>query len=176
MSVDDPRSAAAQRTAAAPRNRSTRRTVARLATWILIVPLLAAFSFSVVAGATTLGKPDIAKAVKQLPSTAHVVEVQASHTNGAEPGKTAGEAGIAQRFAHADHLVCSVTGSQLIRIKQRYTTGRLALTVDGRSLDVVSVFGATDKDVRSYLGDSGVTCVLVQVSHVFFLPFDAHGS
>jgi hypothetical protein len=172
MSVDDPRPAAAQRTAVAPRNRSTRRKVARLATWILIVPLLALFSFSVVAGATTFGKPDLAKAVKALPDKTHVVEVEVS--GGKKEGD--GNQGLVERFSYAAHLVCSVTGSQLARIQQHYTTGRLALTVGGTQIDIVTVYGSSEQDMRGYLGTNGVKCVLVQVSHVFFLPFDAHGS
>jgi hypothetical protein len=65
MSVEDPRHAAAQRTAAASR----RVRAFRLATWLLIVPALSFFSFSVVAGARGLeSKPDYAGAVRQAKS------------------------------------------------------------------------------------------------------------
>jgi hypothetical protein len=179
MSVDDPRPAAAQRTAAAARGTTPRRRrVATLATWFFVVPLLSFFSFTVVAGATTFDKPQTAKAVKQLPSTQHVIEIEV-----AKPGTTAPSAGtdtnlqsVAARFSHTDHVVCSVTGSELSQIQQHYSTGRISLSVDSRTIDVVTVYGATDHDLRAYLGTPGLTCVLVQVSHVFFLPFDAHGS
>jgi len=35
---------------------------------------------------------------------------------------------------------------------------------------------ANENDVRAFLGGTGVKCQLVSVSHVFFLPFDAHAS
>jgi hypothetical protein len=66
MSVEDPRHAAAQRTAAA--SRLTRAS--RLASWILIVPALSLFSFGAVAGARGKSRPDYAGAVGQL---AHVL-------------------------------------------------------------------------------------------------------
>jgi hypothetical protein len=164
MSVDDPRPAAAQRTAA----RSWHR--ARLcATWLFIVPLLAMFSFSVVAGAKTFGKPDVGKAVQKLPDDQHVVEVPVSG------GSRGGEGdSVADRFSHAEHYVCSVTASQLARIKSQYRTGRYSLKINGRLLDIVTVYDASERDLRGYLGDA--SCVLVKVSHTFFLPFDAHGS
>jgi hypothetical protein len=65
MSVESPRHAAAQRTAAA----SPLVRAFRLATWILIVPALSFFSFSVVAGARGLeSKPDYAGAIRQAKS------------------------------------------------------------------------------------------------------------
>jgi hypothetical protein len=67
MSVESPRHAAAQRTAAASR----RVRAFRLASWLLIVPTLSFFSFSVVGGARGLeSKPDYAGAVGRL---AHVL-------------------------------------------------------------------------------------------------------
>ena len=63
MSVEDARFAAAQRTAAASR----RVRAFRVATWLLIVPLLSLFSFSVVAGARGLnGKREYAESVRDL--------------------------------------------------------------------------------------------------------------
>jgi hypothetical protein len=149
MSVDDPRLAAAQRTAA----RNWRR--ARLcATWLFIVPLLAMFSFSVVAGAKTFGKEDVGGAVQQLQDDKHVVEVPVSADRSG-----GGSDSVADRFSRVEHYVCSVTGPQLARIK---------------TLDIVTVYDASERDLRGYLGN--VSCVLVKISRTFFLPFDAHGS
>jgi hypothetical protein len=164
MSVDDPRLAAAQRTAA----RHWRR-VRLCATWLFIVPLLAMFSFSVVAGAKTFGKPDVGSAVQKLPDDQHVVEVPVSVDRGGGGGDN-----VADNFSRAAHYVCSVTGSQLARIKTQYRTGRYSLSINGRTLDLVTVYDASERDLRGYLGN--VSCVLVKVSHTFFLPFDAHGS
>jgi hypothetical protein len=171
MSVDDPRLAAAQRTAA----RNWRR--ARLcATWLFIVPLLAMFSFSVVAGAKTFGKEDVGRAVRQLPDDRHVVEVPVSKGDrGGDGHGDQGDGGnLTDRFSHSEHYVCSVNSTQLAKIQTRYRTGRSTLRVDGRSLDIVAVYDANERDLRDYLGN--VSCVLVKVSHTFFLPFDAHTS
>jgi hypothetical protein len=164
MSVDDPRLAAAQRTAA----RNWRR--ARLcATWLFIVPLLAMFSFSVVAGAKTFGKEDVGGAVQQLQDDKHVVEVPVSADRSG-----GGSDSVADRFSRVEHYVCSVTGPQLARIKTAYRTGRYPITINGQTLDIVTVYDASERDLRGYLGN--VSCVLVNISRTFFLPFDAHGS
>jgi hypothetical protein len=184
MSVVDPRLAAAQRTAARHGAKRAGHRVRLVATWLFIVPLLSLFSFSVVASAKTLSKPDLKGAVSRLPSDKHVIEIAVGANPGDHgkkdttktPDGTSGNALVAQ-FSHADHLVCSVTGSQLVRIQQRYSTGRVALDMgSGQWLDIVSVYDANEKDLRGFLGGAGVKCQLVSVSHVFFLPFDAHTS
>jgi len=164
MSVRDPRLAAAQRTAVGSA-RGTRRKITVLATWLFIVPMLAFFSFSVVAGARTFQKPDYASAVKQLPADRPIVQVDVS--KGSDPDSN----GLLPSFDRS-HFVCSVTSSELARIQQHYRTGRLRVG----PLDIVTVYGANDQDLRSYLGDNGVRCVLVRVASIFFLPFDPHGS
>jgi len=172
MSVDDPRPAAAQRTAAPSRPR--RRALKVAATWLLVVPLLTMFSFSVVASAKTLEKPDVAGAVEQLPNASHVVEVAVAPDG--KHGENDGGPSVRERFTHLDHLVCSVNATLLAAIEQRYTTSRFTVDVRNRSLDVVAVYGANATSLRSYLGAPGMRCVLVQVKRVFFLPFDAHTS
>lgn len=167
MSVSDPRPAAAQRTAAS-KARGTRRRMTVLATWMFIVPLLSLFSFSVVAGART-SKPDYESAVKQLPPDQPVVQVSAA------PSDNDGTNGLFDRVTH-EHFVCSVTASELVRIQARYRTSRFTIGHGSRTLDIVSVYGANERDLRTYLGDNGVRCVLVRVATVFFLPFDPHGS
>jgi hypothetical protein len=163
MSVSDPRPAAAQRTAAKSA-RGTRRKLTVLATWMFIVPLLSFFSFSVVAGARTFNKPDYAGAVKQLPPNQPIVEVPAAPSDNND--------GLLGTFQQ-QKFVCSVTTSELAKIQQHYRTSRFTI---GRSLDIVSVYGANENDLRSYLGNNGVRCVLVHVASIFFLPFDPHGS
>lgn len=155
MSVVDPRPAAAQRTAA-----SRTRIVA---TWLVAVPLLAFFSFSVVAGAATMdGKQPLARAVEKLPKTKTVVEISAPNE------------GVVQKFTHAAKLVCTVDQAQLTRVQAQWRTSTSSLLVNGSTISVVSVYGATESALRNTLGNA--TCTLVQVARVFFLPFDAHTS
>lgn len=159
MSDCDPRPAAAHRTAA---RRSTSHIVA---TWLVAVPLLTFFSFSVVASAATVGaKPPAEKALEQLPEgTKTVIQVPVDANQG-----------IIERLTHATKLVCTVNGTQLTAIQRGYRTTTTSLTIGQRSIQVVSVYGAKEKALRGYLGDE--KCVLVQVAQVFFLPFDAHTS
>ena len=167
MSVETRRFAAAQRTAAA----SSRVRAFRLASWFLIVPTLALFSFSVVAGATGFGsKPDYgraADAVTPRSGNGVVVVVGTSDRN---------ENPIAKIFSGTTREVCWITSSQLPRVATAYRTGRMSITAGGRRLDLVTVDGATEQDLRALLGRQAVSCRLVRVSSTFFLPFDAHGS
>jgi hypothetical protein len=167
MSVDTRRFAAAQRTAAhRPRARFW-----RLASWLLIVPTLSVFSFSVVAGASGFGsEPDYAAAVEavapndpQLPGTYVLVAAEQSGNS------------LTHVFAASGKTVCWISRSQLQRVAAVYPTGRTTIMVGGTSLDLVTVSGANAKGLRTLLG-ANLSCRLVQVSHTFFLPFDAHGS
>src|SRR5436309_14837155 len=104
MSVENRRLAAAQRTAAKKTSgaHAPRRRWLRLASWLLIVPTLSLFSFSVVAGAAGFGsKPDYAGAVQQLPQGLGVVAIELG--SGTE--------------------VCSVNQSQLAAISSHWQTG-----------------------------------------------------
>src|SRR5206468_2058138 len=93
MSDCDPRPAAAQRTAA---RKSTTRVVA---TWLVAVPLLTFFSFSVVAGAATFGaKPAAEKALEKLPDTTKtVVQVKVDPPH---------EESVVERLTHVSKLIC----------------------------------------------------------------------
>jgi hypothetical protein len=164
MSVENARYAAAQRTAEASR----RVRVFRVATWILIVPLLSLFSFSVVAGARGLnGKRDYDEAVRELgprKGGAYVVLRERPNLNPLERIFSGGA---------ADH-VCWIDSSQLARIAERWPTGRMSIEYGRGSLELVTVSGAKEPELRAELG--GVKCVLVQLQRTFYLPFDAHGS
>ena len=171
MSVETRRWAAAQRTAAA----SPRRGL-RLASWFLIVPILSAFSFSVVAGAAGFGsKPDYAGAAEAVLPHGHaehpgaLVVVQAGTNDNGNP--------ISRLFSSgAGREVCWIGSSQLARVSQRYSTGRMAITVNGKTLDLVTVRDATEPDLRTLLGPNALSCHMVRLATMFFLPFDAHGS
>lgn len=173
MSVDDSRNAAAQRAVAIARAsaRSRRRPWRRLASWIVIVPTLSLFSFSVVAGAQTVGKPDYAGAAKQLPRGKPLIVVTAP---------AASDDSFIDRLAQKNSKkeLCSVTQSQLARIALRYTVAHTTITIDGVAVDVVMISGAgaNDHELREYLGQPAPVCKLVRRASVFFVPFDAHTS
>ena len=162
MSVENPRSAAAQRTAAASR----RVRAFRVATWFLIVPMLSLFSFSVVAGARGVsGKHDYAEAVSALgPKRSGAYLVLQEHPSPLEKFFAGGA---------AEH-VCWIDSEQFARVAKRWPTGTMTIEYGKGSLDLVTVEGAKAPDLREELG--GVKCVLVQRSRTFYLPFDAHGS
>ena len=152
MSVESPRLAAAQRTVARKQRGSKgRRRWIRLASWLFIVPMLSLFSFSVVASARTVGKPDYASAIKQLPSNKPVVVVQT-------PGKP---------------LVCSVTSSQAAGLSARWHSGWTTMAFDGRDYHTLWVNGPSDHEVRDFLGNAG-DCKLVRQKSIFYLPFNAN--
>jgi hypothetical protein len=162
MSVEDARFAAAQRTAAA-----TRRVRAfRVATWLLIVPLLSLFSFSVVAGAQGLnGKREYAEAVRDLgPRKGGTYVVLREPANPLER---------IFRGGAAEH-VCWIDAQQLARVAERWPTGKMSIGYESRSLDLITVTGAREHELRAELGN--VKCALVQVARTFYLPFEAHGS
>jgi hypothetical protein len=133
---------------------------------------LSAFSFSVVAGAAGFGsKPDYARAAEAVLPHGHaggLVVVQASGDDG-NP--------ISRFFSSgAGREVCWISSSQLARVSQHYSTGRMAITVNGKTLDLVTVRDASEPDLRTLLGANGLSCHLVRLATTFFLPFDAHGS
>jgi hypothetical protein len=169
MSVGQRRFAAAQRTVAV----SPRARAVRLVSWFLIVPTLALFSFSVVASASGFGaKPDYAGAAKAVAPSAHAkggafVVVEAKSKPNPNP--------LEKLFSHSQREVCWITSSQLARVAREYSTGRMTITVDGDPLDLVTIDGANDHDLRAMLGAGSMTCRMVQVSSTYFLPFDARG-
>ena len=152
MSVESPRLAAAQRTAAAHnRGGSKSRRRVRLASWLLIVPMLSLFSFSVVAGARTVGQPDYAATLKQLPSNRPVV----ISNNGGKP------------------LACSVTQSQANRLAAQWRTGWTQMDFDGQNYRTLWVDGPNERQLRDSIGGSA-DCKLVRMKSIFYLPFNAN--
>jgi hypothetical protein len=147
--------AAKRRTAVGTRGRRSRARL--IASWLFILPTLAFFSFTVVAGASTFGSPDYASAVGDLGTDDPVVAVESDSGGGL--------------FGSKQTVICSVTQSQLTQISSRYRTGKIVVG----STIVITVYGATEKGLRSYL-DAHVKCQLVESKKVFYLPFDAHGS
>lgn len=149
MSVHQRRFAAAKRTAARTTGSSSRLKLTL--TWLTIATSLSFFTFTVVATAAP-SKPDYAGAAKKL---------------GGDQPKVVIRSGSKKE-------VCSVNQSQLEWLQARYDVGRMTVTIDGEPVDLVTVAGANDHDLRTMLGN--VTCRLVQEKHVFYLPFDAQTS
>jgi hypothetical protein len=142
----------------------------RLASWLFIVPTLAFFSLSLVAGAQAFRRSDYASAIKELPRNQPVVLVSATQPSPENPVKWLSDYG--------NKAVCSVTSSQLRTIAAHYQVGHMTVAMAGATADVVTVQGqgANDHELRMLLGDANLRCELVRRGGVFFLPFDAHGS
>lgn len=170
MSIEKRRPAAGQWTAAQVRRdvlREGSRTK-RLAWWLVIVPALALFSFSLAAGAGT-GKPGYAGAANELPPGKPLVYVRASY-----------EDSLLGWFKDkwASHELCSVTQAQLERIASEYEVGWMTATADGAQVRIATVSGpgANDAELRAFLGAPALKCHLVRRASIFYLPFDAHTS
>jgi hypothetical protein len=167
MSVDKRRLAAAQRTAAL---RSPSKTK-RLCAWIVIVPALALFSFSVVAGAAGFGaKPDLAAAAKKVTpkhGDDHGTVVVVESSKGSDNA-------VAGLFGKGvGHQVCWISGSQLTRVSASYRTTTATINVGHTAYGIVTVYGANERDLKRLLGGpSELKCQLVHVVGLFFLPFD----
>ena len=177
MSVDKRRLAAAQRTAA---SRKTPSRARRLGAWIIIVPALAAFSCSVVAGAAAAqGKPGLAAAAAKVVPPAHV-------DNSADVGKdkkqddgtlvvvdsSRGASGISDLFGKGGREVCWISRTQLTRVSAVYRTTSSPLQVAGKTYSLITVYGADQKSLSQLLGTAAMQCRLVHSEHLFFLPFD----
>ena len=173
MSIQHRRPAAGQWTAAYLREDKLvlgyRRK--RLASWLVIIPTLAVFSLSIVAGAQALRKPDYAQAAKKLPANQPLIVVAGS-------SKSVDNfwGWLESKFASKE--LCSVTQSQLTAISTHYRVGHMTINVDGKAVDLVTVDGpaANDREMREYLGDPNLKCTLVRRASTFYLPFDAHTS
>lgn len=152
MSVGSRRYAAAQRTAVG----STPSRVKRLGAWIVIVPALSLFSFSVVASAAGFSsKPDVGKTATQV--------VQ-KHDDA--------KSGAVVVLGHGEKQVCWISKSQLVRVSAMYKTTTSSLQVGSNTYSLVTVYDANEHTLRTLLGGSAVDCKLVHEQHLFFLPFD----
>lgn len=113
--------------------------------------MLSLFSFSVVAGARTVGQPDYAATLKQLPSNRPVV----ISNNGGKP------------------LACSVTQSQANRLAAQWRTGWTQMDFDGQNYRTLWVDGPNERQLRDSIGGSA-DCKLVRMKSIFYLPFNAN--
>jgi hypothetical protein len=185
MSVDKRRLAAAQRTAVSSKKPSRAR---RLGAWIIIVPALALFSFSVVAGAAGANaKPDVegaaAKVVPQDHNDGHTGDQSGGGDKSKDQKKdddgtlvvvdsSHGDGGISDLLGKGGREICWISKSQLVRVSAVYRTTTSTLKVGHKTYGLVTVFGANEKTLKQLLGTTAMKCRLVQVAHLFFLPFD----
>ncbi len=180
MSVDKRRLAAAQRTAARRTSASRPR---RLAAWIVILPALGLFSFTVVAGAAgAKAKPDLAsaaaKVVPQGRDDGHGGSSGESKEKNKDDGtlvvvdSSHGDGGLSQTIGKGGREICWISKSQLVRVSGVYRTTISTLKVGDTTYSLVTVYGASEKTLKQLLGTSAVQCRLVHVAHLFFLPFD----
>src|SRR5213079_761621 len=109
VSVESSRLAAAQRIAAGKRGAQRRRRGTGRAAWFFIVPMLAFFSFVVVANARSVGKPDYAQALDKLPRLGPIVLVKSTD----QP------------------IVCSVTQSQAAALAGQWQMGSTTMSANG---------------------------------------------
>ena len=170
MSVGNRRLAAAQRTAVVgPSSR-----VKRLGAWVVIVPALALFSFSVVAQAAGVGgKPDVAGAAAKVVPKEPAPSSGKKDDGGVVVVVDKGDGGLTEALGRdRGKAVCWISKSQLGRVSAVYRTTTSTLTVGGKTYALVTVYGADEKHLQSLLGTSPAQCRLVHVEHVFFLPFD----
>jgi len=173
MSVGTRRLAAAQRTAA----RTTPSRAKRLGAWIVIVPALSLFSFSMVAGAAGVGsKPDVASAAKKIVEDRKDGDGKKRDDDGggfvvvdSSRDDDDGVGGLLRRGAKE---VCWISKSQLGRVSAVYRTSTSTVQVGHTSYTLVTVFGANTHTLRLLLGTTAVQCKLVHSEHLFFLPFD----
>ena len=181
MSVDKRRLAAAQRTAARRTNASRPR---RLAAWIVILPALALFSFTVVAGAAgAKAKPDLAGAAAKVVPQGH------DDGHGGSTGEnkdkkdnkddgtlvvveSSRDGGVGELVGKGGREICWISKSQLVRVSGVYRTTTSTLKVGHTVYRLVTVYGANEKTLKQLLGASAVQCRRVHVAHLFFLPFD----
>jgi hypothetical protein len=198
LSVDKRRLAAAQRTAVGRRTPSRAK---RLGAWIIIVPALSLFSFSVVAGAkVSQSKPDVAAAAAKVVPQGHDDGHGSGDGNGNGNGNrnngnggqgqggqdnqgdddgtlvvvdsSHGDGGISDLFGKRGHEICWISKSQLVRVSAVYRTTTSTLKVGKKTYSLVTVYGANERTLRQLLGTSAVQCKLVRVAHLYFLPFD----
>ena len=190
MSVGTRRLAAAQRTAVS-KNPSRAR---RLGAWIIIVPALALFSFSVVAGAAGFQpKPDVASAAAKVVPQGHDTGKSSGndgkhdqgndgkHGNGGDDeddngglvliGSSHDDGSIAGRLGKGGREICWISTSQLARVSAVYRTTKTTIRVHRTTYRLVTVYGANEHNLKKLLA-SAVKCRLLEEHHLFFLPFD----
>jgi len=157
--------------------------IRRLGAWIIIVPALSLFSFSIVASAAGFqAKPDVASAAAKVVPQQHGDDQKrgAPYGNGdnkhddgdlvlVDSSHGDGHGGL---FGNGGRQICWISTGQLARVSAAYRTSMSTVNVGRTTYRLVTVFGANERDLRSLLGAPAVQCKLVHEEHRFFLPFD----
>lgn len=188
MSVGTRRLAAAQRTAVGTNPSRARR----LGAWIIIVPALALFSFSVVAGAAGFqSKPDVASAAAKVVPVGRDAGKPAGsdnkpgsddkHGNGGDDqddngglvlvGSSHDDGSVLGRLGKGGREICWISTRQLVRVSAVYRTSKTTIRVHRTTYQLVTVYGADEHNLKKLLA-SAVKCQLLETHHLFFLPFD----
>lgn len=174
MSVGTRRLAAAQRTAA----RTTPSRAKRLGAWIVIVPALSLFSFSMVAGAAGLRtSSDVASAAKKIVDDKHDDKGKKGDDGGGgfvvvDSSRDDDDGGIGGILHKGAKEVCWISKSQLGRVSAVYRATMSTVQVGHTTYSLVTVYGANTHALRTLLGTTAVQCKLVHSERLFFLPFD----
>jgi hypothetical protein len=175
MSVDKRRLAAAQRTAARSKRPSRAK---RLGAWIIIVPALALFSFSVVAGAAAgQAKPDLKSAAATVVPHGHDTRESKNHDQKSDGAlvvvdSSHGNGGISDLFGKGGREICWISNGQLLQVSAVYKTTTSTLEAGGKTYSLVTVYDANEQTLKQMLGTAAVQCRLVHTAHLFFLPLD----
>ena len=142
----------------------------RMAVWVVVLPLLAVFSMSLVGTAL---------------ASHSTVEVKAGALIPAHPKKkgklvlleTGGSFALFKEYfgLKSSTSVCWVSEGTLASLEARYATSVSTVDLGSRgSFQLVTVEDADTGHVRQLLGQN--PCTLVQGHHTFFLPLDGHTS
>ena len=113
--------------------------------------MLAFFSFTVVANAREVGKPDYAEALSKLQRIGPLVLVKSAE----KP------------------ILCSVTQGQAAVLAAHWKTGSETLHVNGKDLPAIWVDAPSTDALYDFLGD-GAHCRFVREKGIFYLPFNAN--
>jgi hypothetical protein len=141
----------------------------RLGAWIIIVPALSLFSFSMVAGAAGLGsKSGVSSAARKIVAE----KSRSGMRSGGFVVVDSSRSGIGGLLRRGAREVCWISRSQLARVSAVYRTTMSSVVVGNRTYSLVTVYGANTHALRLLLGTTAVECRLVHTRHLFFLPFD----
>ena len=140
----------------------------RMAVWVVVLPLLALFSASLVGSALAARLSVQARAGDVVPA-------------GGKPGKLVlvdtGQGSLVGDYfgLKSSTRVCWVSERTLALLAAKYETSVSTVTVDSRgSFELVTVKDADAGHIRQIVNQN--PCTLVHNNRTYFLPLDAHTS
>lgn len=145
----------------------------RLLVWFVILPVLGAFSVTIIGGALAARKNVAVAGTKIVPPDA----TRASGVLVAE-GRATGRFSVFKSwFGVPDETrLCWVTQGTAAMIAARFPSRQRSVKVNDRGIfTMLVVYPAWAKTLREVLGASQVKCTLVATAQrAFFLPFDVN--